>query len=105
VSELISLVKRAYISSLSEVKPMDLARKVSFFTMDVTSDIAFGKPWGCLPRDEDVDKWFESNEIVLPNAIMFSTIPWMAKFFSIPMFGRMIMPSEKDSGGAGRLLW
>jgi hypothetical protein len=75
VLEFIRLIKRKYISSTSELKPMDLARKVSFFTMDVTSDFAFGHRWGCLPGDEDVNKWFESNEIVIPNAIMFSTIP------------------------------
>jgi hypothetical protein len=61
--EFIKLIKK-YASSpsnASENKPMDLARKVSFFAMDVTCDIAFGRPWGCLPRDEDVDKWFETN--------------------------------------------
>lgn len=55
--------------------------------------------------DEDVDKWFECAEIVLPNAIMFQTLPWMAKLFSIPVIGRMFMPSEKDATGAGKLIW
>lgn len=103
ILELIRLIKTSYVSS--KYRPMDLARKLSFFGMDVTCDIAFGQPWGCLSKDEDVDKWFETNEIVLPNAIMFSTIPWMAKLFSIPLVGRMVMPSEKDPTGAGRLLF
>jgi len=83
---------------------MDLARKSAFFMMDVTTDIAFGQPWGCLPNDEDIDKWFEVNEEILPHGVMFSTIPWMAKVFSIPFFGKMVMPSEKDSSGPGRLI-
>jgi hypothetical protein len=83
---------------------MDIARKISFFTMDTTCEIAFGKPWGCLTRDEDVDKWFECAEAVLPNAIMFQTLPWMARLFSIPVIGRTFMPSEKDATGAGRLI-
>lgn len=83
---------------------MDLARKIAFFTMDVTADIAFGRCWWCLSRDEDVDKWFESQELMLPNAIMVSTIPWIARLFQIPVIGRLVMPSDKDKTGAGRLL-
>ena len=102
--EYIDLIKRKYISRGSDIQPMDLARKMSFFTMDVTTDIAFGRCWGCLAKDEDIDKWFESNEILLPNAIMVSTIPFMAKFFRIPIIGRLVMPSEKDKTGVGRLI-
>ena len=83
---------------------MDFARKAAYFTMDVTTEISFGEPWGCLAKDEDVDKWFESNEEILPNGIMFSTIPWMASLFSIPVVGRLVMPSDKDPTGAGKLL-
>jgi hypothetical protein len=83
---------------------MDIARKVGFFPMDITCDVAFGEPWNFLGKDEDVNQWFQSNDIVLPNAMLFSTIPWLAKLFSIPIFGRMIIPSEKDATGAGRLI-
>ena len=100
----INLIKRNYISTAADLRPMDLARKMAFFTMDVTTDIAFGHCWGCLTKDEDVDKWFESNELILPNAIMVSTIPWIARLFAIPVIGRMVMPSDKDLTGAGRLL-
>ncbi|KAG0649274.1 hypothetical protein D0Z07_4307 [Hyphodiscus hymeniophilus] len=72
--EYIDLVRRKYISQGSELRPMDLARKMAFFTMDVMTDISFGPCWGCLIKDEDVDKWFESNEMLLPTAIMASTI-------------------------------
>ena len=102
--EYIDLIKKKYISRGSDLRPLDLARKMAFFTMDVTTDTAFGHCWGCLEKDEDVDKWFESNELLLPNAIMASTIPWMARLFAIPVIGRMVMPSDKDRTGAGRLL-
>lgn len=104
VQEFINLIKRSYITSPSYFKPMDIARKIAFYTMDVTCDLAFGQPWGCLSQDKDVDQWFESNDIVLPNAMLFSTIPLLTKIFSIPFFGRMIMPSENDATGAGRLV-
>jgi hypothetical protein len=100
----LDLIKRKYISTSSELRQVDFARKVSYFAMDFTTDIAFGSPWGCLAKDEDVDKWFESADLLLPNVIMVSTIPWLARLFSIPVIGRLVMPSDKDMTGAGRLL-
>jgi hypothetical protein len=72
--------------------------------MDVITDIAFGTPWGCLVHDEDIDGWFESMQSQLPRAIRASTIPWLADLFSIPIFGKLVMPSENDPIGAGKLL-
>ena len=102
--EYIDLIRRKYISRGSDIRPMDLARKMAFFTMDVTTDTAFGRAWGCLVRDEDVDKWFEMNEMILPNALMVSTIPWLANLIQVPIIGKFVMPSDKDKIGAGRLL-
>lgn len=72
--------------------------------MDVVTDISYGHPWGCIANDEDVDKWFETAELLLPNAIMVSTIPWLARLIAIPLIGRFVMPSDKDKTGAGRLV-
>jgi len=102
--ELIDLIKWNYLSVGSELKPMDLARKSAFFTMDVITELAFGHSWGCLPRDEDVGSWFESNEKMLPRGIMFSSIPWLAKVFLIPAIGRLFLPSETEAVGSGRLI-
>lgn len=102
--QFLSLIRQKYITVGSNLKPMDLARKAGFWTMDVITDIAFGNPWGCLLHDEDIDKWFESMELQMPIAMRASTIPWLADLFSIPIFGKMVMPSENDPLGAGRLL-
>lgn len=100
----LDLIRKRYVSTEEEPRQLDLARRVSFFVMDFTTDIAFGRPWGCLDRDEDVDKWFESAAIVLPIVIMVATIPWLATLFSIPIIGRMVGPSDKDRTGPGKIL-
>ena len=102
--EFLDLIRSKYISTSSELRPLDLARRVSFFAMDVITDISYGHPWGCLAKDEDVDKWFETADLLLPNVIMVSTIPWLARLIAIPVIGRLVMPSDKDKTGAGRLV-
>jgi hypothetical protein len=83
---------------------MDLARKASFFTMDVITDIAFGSTWGCLTGDEDVGGWFEGTEQVMTAALWVSSFPILNKLLNIPFIARMIMPSDKDATGSGRLM-
>ncbi|KUJ10427.1 cytochrome P450 [Mollisia scopiformis] len=104
VIELMNLIRRKYLSDGSTFRPMDFARKSAFFTMDVITDIAFGRSWGCLIADDDVFKWFESLEIIMPNAIKASTIPWLSSLFDIPFLKKLVAPSEKDKIGPGKLI-
>jgi hypothetical protein len=83
---------------------MDLAEKASFFAMDAISDLAFGRTWGFLEQDKDVEEWFRTIEDNLPFAATLSTIPFLASFFANSFIANLIMPSEKDSAGLGRFL-
>jgi hypothetical protein len=104
VLNLIRLIRSKYVTINSKIKPLDMAEKASFFTMDAISDIAFSRTWGCLESDADVDDWFGSMEIFLPLAIRAATIPFISDLFAVPFISRLAMPSEKDVTGPGRLL-
>lgn len=104
VLALINLIRKKYITTGSDLKPFDFALRASFFTMDVITDISFSQTWGCLESDSDVADWFKTQEIVMPAAIQISTIPSLANLLRIPFVGKMVMPSDKDEKGAGKLL-
>jgi cytochrome P450 len=104
VIDLISLIRRKYLTTGANLKPIDLAEKASFFTLDVITDLAFGHTWGCLQQDKDVDNWFGSMEVFLPLAMRVATIPILASLFEVPFIAKLIMPSERDEEGPGRLL-
>lgn len=104
VQALVDLIQRKYISSGSDLRPLDLARKASFFTMDVITDIAFGAAWGCLSSDEDVGGWFEGTEQVMTAALWVSSFPILNRLLCMPFIARIIMPSDKDATGSGRLM-
>jgi hypothetical protein len=46
IQTLIKLIRRKYLSTESEHKPMDFGRKVQYFTMDIISDLAYREPFG-----------------------------------------------------------
>jgi hypothetical protein len=104
MSNLINLIRSKYISTDTVFKPMDLARKAQFLTLDIISDLAFDIPFGDVANDEDMHLYLQSTEEILPVAIMLSTIPAIRSFFSIPFIGEMILPSAKDKIGPGNLI-
>jgi hypothetical protein len=62
VPDFINLVDRKYISTDKELKWMDFGQIAQFFTLDVISDLAFGKPFGDVADDEDKFEYIKTGE-------------------------------------------
>ncbi|GKT45204.1 cytochrome P450 monooxygenase lolP1 [Colletotrichum spaethianum] len=88
---------------VSEDKPFDFGFKAQYFTLDVISDIAFGKPFGDLATDSDVQEYIKTMEQNMPTILMTSVLPWLLALLSSPLF-RSMMPSEKDAIGVGKTM-
>ena len=92
-----------YISTNTEYKPVDFALKTQFFTLDVISDIAFGKAFGDLDADKDVSSLIQTSEETLPMIVLLGAFPWLANvFFAYPF--KLLLPSDKDTVGLGKLI-
>ncbi|KAH9871815.1 hypothetical protein J1614_006072 [Plenodomus biglobosus] len=105
VEELIALVRK-YASakaSTASSSPMDLAKKIPFFTLDVISHIGLGEPFGDLKADEDIKGYLKSCEegLKIGNTAFALGLAWMKDH---PIFGPVISPSEKDESGYGRMM-
>ncbi|OCL04146.1 cytochrome P450 [Glonium stellatum] len=103
VQELLDLIRTKYLSSNKSFKPMDLARKIQYFTLDVISDIGFGTPFGNLAADEDVNKYIQSNEQGL--RVMVAIFAFgITKLSKLPPLAQLLGPSEKDGYGFGKMI-
>lgn len=99
----IDLINRKYISMASETRRMDLAEKTQFFALDAIGDISFGKPFGYLAQDEDLYNYNEINASSLPVMNVVSVLPWLTTLVHTwPL--RLLLPSEGDRVGFGRLM-
>ncbi|KAL7816072.1 cytochrome P450 [Trichoderma aethiopicum] len=65
--------------------PVDLGRKVQYFTLDVISDLAYGAPFGFVETDTDVYEYIQTTEKNLPMVMG-------------------LLPSTKDRLGFGRIM-
>jgi hypothetical protein len=82
---------------------MDLAQKFQYLTLDVISDLAYGKPLGYLEHDNDPYNYIEAMDASMPLLSTLGNVPWLADIFQLPPF-RRFLPSEKDKGGFGAFI-
>lgn len=83
--------------------PVDLGRKVQYFTLDVISDIAYGAPFGFVETDTDVYEYIKTTEKNLPMVMVITVFPWLLKLLNSPILKRLL-PSSKDRLGFGRIM-
>jgi hypothetical protein len=103
IAKLIHLLESRYVSTNTDYKPVDFAPKAQFFTLDVISDLALGKPLGNLEADEDVSSYIKATEETFPMIVLLGAFPSLAKiFFSWPFSS--LLPSDTDKVGMGKLM-
>lgn len=82
---------------------MDLAKKISFLTLDAISAVGLGKSFGMLAADEDVDDYHKSSGegVWFWNMTVALGLRWL---FDIPGISGLLAPSTNDSKGFGKML-
>jgi cytochrome P450 len=82
---------------------MDLASKIQYFTLDVISKIGFGKAFGDLKADADLDNYISSGKDGLGIVTVICGLG-LTPYFQWPPIARLLGPSPKDKTGFGRML-
>ncbi|KAK4443291.1 cytochrome P450 [Podospora aff. communis PSN243] len=103
IQELVELIRSKYLSTDKETKPMDFAKKVQYLTLDVISNVGFGKPFGDVKADEDLNEYLEAGETGLAVVSVGAALglTWLLQWSPL---AKIMGPSEKDLVGFGRML-
>jgi cytochrome P450 len=102
IHQLLDLVRSRYLSTATRCKPVDLGSKIQFLTLDVISKIGFGKAFGDLKADADLDNYISSGRVGL--AIMtFIAGLGLTPYFHWPPIARILGPSDQDKTGYGKM--
>ncbi|KAK8046410.1 hypothetical protein PG996_014474 [Apiospora saccharicola] len=103
IAEFVRLFRSSYLSTDALAKPVDFSKKVQYLTLDVISDISWGRPFGHLRADRDVDDIARSSE----EGMWFFNIvlaTGLHRLLHHPLVARHVGISIKDATGFGRLL-
>ncbi|KAJ4146828.1 hypothetical protein LMH87_001387 [Akanthomyces muscarius] len=92
-----------YTSNNQMAIPIDMARKVQFFTLDVISKIGLGTAFGMLQADKDIDNYLQSSEegLSIGNTALALGLSWLSH---LPWLGQFIAPSPDDGSGFGKMM-
>jgi len=82
---------------------MEFGHRAQFFTLDVATGVTFGKAWGFLGKDGDVEKYLETTEAITPLFGILGSLPWLVYVMHAWPFNKA-MPGEGDKVGFGRLM-
>jgi cytochrome P450 len=97
------LVESNYISTDTVYKPVDLARKVQYFTLDVISALAFGTKIGYLEADCDALHYIETTERTIPFVMLTALMPWLLDIIQSPRL-KHVIPTARSWVGIGAVM-
>ncbi|WYZ43292.1 hypothetical protein EsH8_VI_000991 [Colletotrichum jinshuiense] len=103
VAGLVDLLETRHLSTDDTFKPVDLARKVQFFTLDVISSLAFGDKLGYLEADDDKLRYIETTEKTVPFLLAAALMPSLTYVLQSPRL-KWLMPNTKNLVGIGTVM-
>ncbi|KAM7185862.1 Cytochrome P450 [Naviculisporaceae sp. PSN 640] len=84
-------------------RPMEFGERAMMFTLDVATSVTFGRAWGFLETDSDVNEYIAMSEKMLPTFGVLGTMPWLVYLMHAwPV--NLLMPGEGDRVGFGCLI-
>ncbi|KAI0120436.1 cytochrome P450 [Hypoxylon sp. NC0597] len=106
INSFVDLIRRKYIttSDIGGYRPLNLARAVSFFTLDVISKLSLGQEFGCLTTDSDRYQLSETFDEAMPFMAVTTDVPWARKIVYSTLGLKLFGPKETDSRGMGQLM-
>ncbi|KAI1812681.1 cytochrome P450 [Poronia punctata] len=104
LADLVELIRKKYVTTKENFRPLDLARVIPLFTLDVISRIALGREFGCVQADTDVYGFYHNTEVPLPALCVVAEVPWLRKVVNSRLGLRLFGPKETDKVGIGKLM-
>ncbi|KLU90239.1 cytochrome P450 monooxygenase [Magnaporthiopsis poae ATCC 64411] len=111
LASLVDLIRRNYISKdydeatgTASYKPMNLNNAISFFTLDVIGRISYGKPFGYLAADRDVNNYLGILKLSMRTIVASCDILPLQAVFLNPLFLKYFGPKTTDKEGLGCLM-
>ncbi|KAK3326091.1 cytochrome P450 [Apodospora peruviana] len=103
IANLVSLVETKYLSEGQQYRPMDFAQKTQYFTLDVISHLAFGKPFGYLEQDTDPYDYIKITNSFIPVMLVLADVPLLANMLQSRLL-RGLLPKSSDKLGFGAFI-
>jgi hypothetical protein len=104
IADLKDLIRRKYLSTDTCTRPIDFAQAPQYFGLDSISKIAYGKEFGFLAADTDVNGYISTMEAMSLFFAFCANIPFARNIFFSPFMLKLAGPKSTDLAGPGLLM-
>ncbi|KAK5070160.1 hypothetical protein LTR64_001997 [Lithohypha guttulata] len=108
ILDLCNLIESRYAvdaaAESSQLKPMDLARKIQYFTVDVMSKVSLGLNFHDLRDDNDNFEYINEIETMFPKIFSTCCTPRVLMFLTDIRFLKLFAPQATAKLGMGKVL-
>ncbi len=104
IQHLVEILRTRHLSSADQLKPLDFAHFVRYFTLDIITEIAYGKAFGFMAAKEDLYGYANGVERLLGFISTTGDIPLLRRILIKPPFNRFFAPRTTDERGIGKLM-
>ncbi|KAK8237692.1 cytochrome P450 [Phyllosticta capitalensis] len=101
--QMVDFLKTHYVSTDSKYVKADLARISTYFTLDVISEVAFGKRFGFMRTNSDPFGYIEHIQEAFPFMHVLMNYPELNNILRIP-FIQKLLPDATSKSGMGRAM-
>lgn len=103
IQSLITYIE-SHLSSREHPCVLDFSKVAQYYTLDVVTDIAFGKPFGYLAKDEDLYDYHATFAEQAPMISVINSMPSVSRFLNQDWAKKIWAPTSKDKKGVGKLM-
>jgi len=100
ITSFVHLIDSKYISTSTEYKPLELASRFGFFSMDLIGEVAVSQQFGFLAEDRDWGNILRSYDMTLPIIQIMGNYPSLARMMHRWPIS-LVLPKEGDGTGFG----
>ncbi|TVY62782.1 Cytochrome P450 monooxygenase mpaDE [Lachnellula suecica] len=103
INKFVNFLGEKYLSTENAFRQVDISEKLQYFSVEVISNLAFGKPFGNLDRDEDSLAYIHTTTKHLPLIGVAGFLPWLIRIVRSPII-KGIISRGSDAMGLGEVV-
>ncbi|RKU45312.1 hypothetical protein DL546_007167 [Coniochaeta pulveracea] len=103
VLDLVHLLETKYVSTDANYRPVELASKIQYFTLDVISNLAFGSKLGYVRDDADTYGYIKTTQQTVPFLMTTCLMPTVVAIIQSPKL-KWLLPDAENMVGIGTVM-
>ncbi|KAH6648376.1 cytochrome P450 [Truncatella angustata] len=104
LTHLVNVIRKRFLSKAGQIKSVDFAHLVRYFTLDVITKIGYGKSFGFMDAEDDLYGYTKEIEDILGLVATAGDVPILRRLFVSPWLSPFFSPKPSDPKGFGKVL-